>query len=185
MSRAWIALGSNLGDRAASLARAVDMLADSGVRPLRISNLYETTPEAGGDEPDYLNGVLEAETWIGAAALLSRMHRVEEHLGRDPAGRSGPRAVDLDLLSFDDLVTAEAGGPILPHPRLHNRGFVLVPLCELDVHWRHPALGLSAGELLAGLPPRPGAVRLHGPLGGGAAGPEAPTQAFTSDCRKV
>jgi len=170
LSRAWIAIGSNLGDRAASLGRALDLLARSGVRPVRVSHLYETAPENGAGEPDYLNGVVEAETGMGAVDLMAEMHRVEESLGRDPLVRGGPRTVDLDLLSFDGLISGEPGMPVLPHPRLHTRGFVLVPMCELDVHWRHPVLGISAGELLAGLDGRPGAVRLHGPLPAVAAG---------------
>ena len=170
MSRAWIGLGSNLGDRAACLTRALGLLTDAGVRPLRVSHLYETSAESAAKEPDYLNGVIEAETGLGAVALMTEMHRVEESLGRDPVMRGGPRTVDLDLLSLDGLVSGEPGMPVLPHPRLHTRGFVLVPLCELDVHWRHPVLGRSAGELLAGLELRPGAVRLHGPLPAVAAG---------------
>ncbi len=163
MSTIWIAVGSNLGDRPALLARAVEALAAGGVDVLRVSHAYETRPEGGADEPPYLNAVLQASTSLAPGDLLSRLQEVERALGRSAEHRTGPRTCDLDLLAYEDQVLDEPG-LIVPHPRMHRRGFVLVPLCELDVHWRHPVLGLEAGELLAGLQPNAGEVRLSGPL---------------------
>lgn len=161
MSRAWIALGGNLGDRPATLRRAVELLAARGVEPLRISHLYETRPEGGVDEPPYLNGVVEAQTLLEPEQLLEALQQVEGELGRPAGHLPGPRTCDLDLLAWGER-TIEQPGLQIPHPRLHRRGFVLVPLCELDVHWRHPVLDAEAGELLAGLALPPGEVRLYG-----------------------
>jgi 2-amino-4-hydroxy-6-hydroxymethyldihydropteridine diphosphokinase len=158
---AWIALGSNLGEREATLARAVELLGRRGVDPVRVSHLYETRPEGGKPEPMYLNAVMQARTDLEPRQLLDVLHQVEKELGR--SRRAGPRTCDLDLLAVGDLVMEESPELRLPHPRLQSRSFVLVPLCELDVHWRHPALSRSAGEMLAALPTSPGEVRLHGP----------------------
>lgn len=167
MSQVWIALGANLGDREAALGRALLELRQAGVRPLRISHVYETSPEPDprGDAdapPAYLNAVLLAETELEPRPLLAALHEIERRLGRDPAHREGPRTIDLDLLSVGPLVVDQPG-LTLPHPRLHARAFVLVPLCELDPTWRHPALDRTAGELLGALVVPAGDVRLFGP----------------------
>jgi len=164
VSEAWIALGSNLGRREGYLARAVERLAQEGFAARQISHLYETRPQGTAGEPDYLNAVLRGTTDLSPEELLRRMLRIEAELGRPAAERAGPRTCDLDLLAYDAEVRDGEAGLCLPHPRLHQRGFVLVPLCELDVHWRHPLLGRTAGEMLAALPGSPGDVRLHGPL---------------------
>jgi 2-amino-4-hydroxy-6-hydroxymethyldihydropteridine diphosphokinase len=160
----WIALGSNLGDRERILRRAVELLPERGVTPLAVSHLYETDPEGGTDEPAYLNGVVQAMTDLQPLPLLEKLQEIEVELGRPRTHSAGPRTCDLDLLSMDDLVLEGVPELCLPHPRLHRRSFVLVPLCELDVHWRHPLLGRSAGELLAALATTPGEVRLHRPV---------------------
>jgi 2-amino-4-hydroxy-6-hydroxymethyldihydropteridine diphosphokinase len=167
----WIALGGNLGEREVALARAVSLLRRRGLRVLRTSHLYETAPEGGAPEPPYLNAVLQGTTELLPLELLARMRATEAELGRPAENRAGPRTCDLDLLSYGGLVLEEhaeerSGLPALrlPHPRLHRRSFVLVPLCELDVHWIHPELGVSAGELLASLPSDPGCVRLYAPF---------------------
>lgn len=162
MNRAWIALGSNLGDRASNLRRAVELLGGRGLSAERVSHLYETRPEGGREEPPYLNAVLTAPTPLEPEPLLRLLHEVEGALGRNLQARAGPRTLDLDLLSLGNLVCQQTPALQLPHPRLHLRTFVLVPLCELDVHWRHPILGETAGDLLAMLPAVPGAVRLFG-----------------------
>jgi len=171
MSEAWIALGSNLGEREELLARAVAFLAESGVTLLDVSHLYETVPEGNVDEPLYLNGVLRAETELAPRPLLELLHQVERRLGRGES-RSGPRTCDLDLLAWDDLVLEEPGLN-LPHPRLHLRAFVLVPLCEIDPNWRPPGFEESAADLLAKLVVVPGATRLYGPLEIGEPSPAA------------
>lgn len=160
MTRAWIAFGANLGDRSATLDRAQSLLAARGVTTRRRSRLYASRPEGGADEPEYGNAVLDTETELDARSLLRVMQGVEEELGRPAAHAPGPRTCDLDLLAFDDLVADEAPGFVVPHPRLHRRAFVLVPLVELDPQWRHPVSGTTAGEMLAALPGAPGEV--HG-----------------------
>jgi 2-amino-4-hydroxy-6-hydroxymethyldihydropteridine diphosphokinase len=170
LRQVWIALGGNLGDRPATLLRAVEMLRAAGLPAQRLSHLYETAPEGGRPEPLYLNAVLQSASDGEPEEILGLLQGIEAALGRRMEARSGPRTCDLDLLALGDLVREEAPPPLLPHPRLHLRAFVLVPLCELDVHWRHPLLLETAGELLAKLPREPGAVRLFGELPAQAAG---------------
>lgn len=162
VTRAWIAFGGNLGDRAATLARAESLLAARGVTPRHCSRLYFTAPEGGADEPAYGNAVLEAETSLDARDLLRTLQSVEEELGRPREHKPGPRTCDLDLLAFGEMVVDDAPGLVLPHPRMHRRAFVLVPLVELDPQWRHPVLGTTAGDMLAALPEAPGAGREAG-----------------------
>ena len=152
MSRAWIAFGANLGDRAATLGARESLLAARGVTIRQRLAALRSRPEGGAEEPAYVNAVLEGETALDAAGRCSvRMQSVEEELGR-PAGHApGPRTCDLDLLACDDLVVDEAPGLVLPHPRLHRRAFVLVPLWSW-IRWRHPVSGATAGEMLAALP---------------------------------
>lgn len=164
MNHAWIGLGSNLGDRAEMLTRALEHLAKAGVRPLRCSHLYETHAEGSTDEPDYLNAVVQAETDRGPRELLGVMAAIETELGRPPAPREGPRLIDLDLLALGDAVVDEPD-LVVPHPRLRGRGFVLVPLCELDPGWTHPVTGETAGALLASLQAEPGSIRPSGTFG--------------------
>jgi 2-amino-4-hydroxy-6-hydroxymethyldihydropteridine diphosphokinase len=130
VSRAFLGLGSNLGDRLANLQRAVERLRSRGVRVLRSSRVYETEPVGGPPQPDYLNAVLEVETELDPRALLSACLEVEAELGRTRRQRWGPRTIDIDLLTYDDLRIEEPGLEV-PHPRMHQRAFVLVPLLEL------------------------------------------------------
>ena len=129
--RAMVGLGSNLGDRLANLQRAVDLLAArEGLRVLRTSRVYETAP-VGPPQPDYLNSVAELETSLSARELLDACLGVEREMGRERAERWGPRVIDLDLLTYGREEIDEPGLTV-PHPRMHDRAFVLVPLLELD-----------------------------------------------------
>jgi len=129
---AYLGLGSNVGDRLAMLQQAVDMLGERpGIHVLRSSRVYETQPVGGPGQPDYLNAVLELETDLTARALLDACLEVETAMGRVRDVRWGPRSIDIDLLTFGDLALEEPG-LIVPHPRMHERGFVLVPLMELN-----------------------------------------------------
>lgn len=150
MSMAWVGLGSNLGDRAHSLRTALRLIEEEKITVLRASHLYESLPEGGADEPLYLNAVAQVETGRSPIELLRALRTIEERLGRPPDHAPGPRTCDLDLLAVDGRVCAEPALR-LPHPRMHERVFVLVPLCEIDPHWHHPLLDCSAGDLLASL----------------------------------
>jgi 2-amino-4-hydroxy-6-hydroxymethyldihydropteridine diphosphokinase len=135
--RAYLALGSNLGDRLANLQRAVDLLSGTaGIRVLRSSRVYETDP-VGPPQPDYLNAVIEVETGLSARELLTECLRAERAMGRERGKRWGPRVIDVDVLTFGDQEVDEPGLTV-PHPRMHERGFVLVPLLELDADPRLP-----------------------------------------------
>jgi 2-amino-4-hydroxy-6-hydroxymethyldihydropteridine diphosphokinase len=148
--RAYVGLGSNLGDRAAYLLLGLSALSRlPKTHLLRLSPVYETDP-VGPPQPPYLNMVAELETELSPKGLLAEMLRVEKALGRERRERWGPRTLDLDLLLYGDLVLEEAGLSV-PHPRLHERAFVLVPLLDLLPEGRHPLLGQSFAELLASL----------------------------------
>ena len=163
MTRAYLGLGANLGDRQRALEHALALLASRpGIRLLRVSSLYETEPEdvAGGW---FLNGVVEVETSLGPRELLEALVGVEEACGRPrrpgPGARPGisdrqrgqPRVADLDLLLYGTQTMAEPDLEV-PHPRMHLRRFVLVPLVELDPDLMHPGLGTRIGDLLTRLP---------------------------------
>jgi len=129
--RAFVGLGSNLGERLENLQGAVTRLGEGGdARVVRSSRVYETDPVGGPEQPDYLNAVIEVETSLEPRALLERCLQVEWAMGRVRDERWGPRVIDLDVLTYDDLEVDEPGLSI-PHPRMHERGFVLVPLLEL------------------------------------------------------
>lgn len=129
--RIYLGLGSNVGDRLASLSRAVEALGERGVRVLRSSRVYETAPVGGRPQPDYLNAVVEVETDLEPRDLLRACLEVETELGRVRGERWGPRTIDIDLLACGEREISEPDLTI-PHPRMHERAFVLVPLLELD-----------------------------------------------------
>jgi 2-amino-4-hydroxy-6-hydroxymethyldihydropteridine diphosphokinase len=143
--KAYVGLGANLGDREESIRSAAERLGAS-----RISTIRETEPWGYEDQPRFLNAVAELETDLPARELLDRLLEVERELGRTRDGpRFGPRTIDLDLLVYGDLRLDEPG-LTLPHPRLHERLFVLVPLNELAPELDVPGKGLVSA-LLAGL----------------------------------
>jgi len=128
---AYVALGSNLGDRLEHLRAAAQRLdATRGIDVVRSSRVYETEP-LGPPQPPYLNAVIEVATTLTPHELLEAARGVEDSLGRVRAERWGPRTIDLDILVYDELIVDEPDLEI-PHPRMHERGFVLVPLGELD-----------------------------------------------------
>ena len=162
MSRAFISLGSNLGDRGAHLQRALDALrATRGIRWLGVSRIYETDPVGPLPQGPYLNAVAEIETELEPRALLLRLLEIETEEGRIRSGvRDEARTLDLDLLLFGDRCIDEEE-LIVPHPRLHERCFVLEPLSELAPQWVHPRSGVTVAELAARVRD-PLAVRLWG-----------------------
>jgi 2-amino-4-hydroxy-6-hydroxymethyldihydropteridine diphosphokinase len=142
MARAYVGLGANLGDRAATLERAIDLLdAGTGIDLVAVSAFRETDPVGYLDQPQFLNAAVALETSLAPPQLLATLLDVERKLGRVREGpRYGPRTVDLDLLLMDDLVLDEPGLE-LPHPRLHERVFALEPLAELDPELVVPGRG--------------------------------------------
>lgn len=145
--RVFVALGSNLGDRAAWLDGAVaELRADPDVRVLAVSGWIETAPEGGppGQGP-YLNGALELRTRLAPRELLARLQRIERLAGRERGVRNGPRTLDLDLLVFGERREL-AHDLVLPHPRMHQRLFVLEPLEELAPELELAAVGRSVAE---------------------------------------
>jgi 2-amino-4-hydroxy-6-hydroxymethyldihydropteridine diphosphokinase len=144
-----IGLGGNLGDRRATLARAVDALAaDAAVRVVARSPLYETAPVGGPPQGDYLNGALLVETALSAREVLERLLAVEQSLGRVRRERNGPRTVDLDLLWIEGEPVDEPGLEV-PHPRLAERPFALRPLLDVAPDARDPRTGVAYASLPA------------------------------------
>jgi 2-amino-4-hydroxy-6-hydroxymethyldihydropteridine diphosphokinase len=149
-ARAFVALGSNLGDRRALLEFAVAQLRTSaGIEVLAVSPVYETDPVGGPPQGAYLNAAVALRTALAPRALLERLLAIEALAGRERgAVRDAPRRLDLDLLCYGDLVLDEPG-LTLPHPRLHERAFALVPLADLAPELVHPVLGESVARLAA------------------------------------
>jgi 2-amino-4-hydroxy-6-hydroxymethyldihydropteridine diphosphokinase len=128
----------------------------AGLTIAAVSPLYISAPVPISDQPSYINGVLRAAGDIDPAALLAGLLEIESRFGRRRAGLNAARSLDLDIIAMGDegrLVRA-APDPILPHPRAHERAFVLCPLADVAPEWRHPMLGQTAAEILAGLPPQ-------------------------------
>ena len=151
MTRAYVGLGANLGDRERTLHAAVDALAaEGGVEVVSVSVLRETEPVGVGQQPLYLNGAAEVETTLTARELLDRLLAVEQRFGRIRVpGEHGPRTLDLDLLLYGDEVIHEPGLTV-PHPLLHERRFVLEPIAELAPGLVVPGRG-DVESLLSGL----------------------------------
>jgi 2-amino-4-hydroxy-6-hydroxymethyldihydropteridine diphosphokinase len=157
LSLVYIALGSNLGDRAANLAKAREMLADD-IQVLKCSSIYQTAPWGYSEQDDFFNQVLECETLLRPLILLNTLKKVEKKMGRKKTFRNGPRVIDLDILFYDDLIL-KTRRLVIPHPGLHERAFVLVPMAEVNPGFVHPVLGKTIVALLAKVD-QAGVVRL-------------------------
>ena len=178
----YLALGSNLGQREENLSKAIGLLggnqghnlhcsasSQSGpminfddIQPLGLSSVYETTPWGYDDQPDFLNCVLKARSSLSPGRLLERVKAIEEELGRQPGVRYGPRLIDVDILLYGEVIV-DCPDLQIPHPRLHQRAFVLVPLAELHPDLIHPILHTTVDELASQVDGREG-VRLWGSL---------------------
>jgi 2-amino-4-hydroxy-6-hydroxymethyldihydropteridine diphosphokinase len=147
---AFVSLGSNLGDRATEMLRALDALAAThGIEVVAVSNFYETDPVGPPPQGPYLNAAARIRTTLPPRAVLERLLAIENEAGRvRTRERNTARSLDLDLLLFGEQRLDEPGLSI-PHPRMHERAFVLEPLCEIAGERTHPALGLTIAALAA------------------------------------
>ncbi len=152
-----IGLGANLptaryGAPRATLSAALDRLRDLGVAVVRTSPWYDSAPQPPSGQPRYVNAVVVVETRLRPSALLQVLHEVEAEFGRHRTVRNAARVIDLDLLAYRDCVI-DTPGLTVPHPRLAQRAFVLLPLADVAPEWRHPVSGMSVTDLLAAMPP--------------------------------
>jgi 2-amino-4-hydroxy-6-hydroxymethyldihydropteridine diphosphokinase len=154
----FVGIGANLdhpryGGPRETCEAALALLEESPeIEILRRSRWYRSAPVPASDQPWYVNAVVALETCLEPAGLLARLHAVEQHFGRVRRARNEARVLDLDLLAYHDLVTGPQDTPRLPHPRLAERAFVLLPLAELAPDWRHPEDGTPISSLIARLP---------------------------------
>lgn len=143
----YLALGSNLDNRLANLKQAVSALSPQ-MEVKAKSDVYETLPWGYEDQPKFLNQVIKAKTYLGPGPLLKHLKRLEIALGRQESFPNGPRLIDMDILLYDDLVL-NTPSLVIPHPRLHERGFVLLPLMDIDPDLVHPVNKKSVREMVA------------------------------------
>ncbi|HOP52546.1 MAG: 2-amino-4-hydroxy-6-hydroxymethyldihydropteridine diphosphokinase [Thermovirgaceae bacterium] len=144
---AGISLGSNIGDRLGTIRQASLLLKGMGIQIVASSDIFETAPWGVKEQPWFLNACLLVDTSVSPRELLSRLQSIENRLGRVSRFRWGPREIDLDLLFMDGLAVDEED-LVLPHPEMHNRSFVLVPLNQVAPDWVHPLLHRRVRELL-------------------------------------
>ncbi len=153
-----IALGANLpsarhGTPRQTCEAALAKLAAAGVRVLRCSRWYQSDPVPPSGQPPFVNGVAQVATDLTTVDLLALLHRVETEFGRTLQRRNEARIIDLDLLVYGNRISTAGEVPALPHPRLADRAFVLLPLAELAPEWCHPVDGRTAADMAARLPP--------------------------------
>lgn len=164
MTTTYLSLGSNVGQHAENIATAIAALNERGVRVLRESSLYETEPVGLREQPWFLNCVVEAETTLAPERLIDAVLDIEKQMGRQRSIPGGPRLIDIDILFYGGEVV-RAPSLEIPHPRLADRRFVLVPLHEIAPSLRHPMSKKTVAELLSETPDR-SEVRLWRPSPG-------------------
>ena len=153
----FIGIGANLasarhGPPLDTCRAALPAMEAAGIRIIACARWYQSRPVPPSDQPPYINGVVRVATDLAPRPLLDALHAVEAAFGRVRRERNAARVLDLDLLAYGDRVADDPEGPILPHPRMHERAFVLRPLAELAPDWRHPRLGVEISDLLRALP---------------------------------
>ncbi len=158
MKQAYISLGSNLGDRAAHLRRAIEELAAAGIEVVRVSPSYRTEPVDYRPQPWFVNCVVEVRTELLPLRLLNTIQKIEHRMGRRRTILKGPRTIDLDILFYENAIIRSAQLEV-PHPRLGERNFVLVPLAEIAATLRHPLTRKTVAEMLHESPDRSQVVR--------------------------
>lgn len=141
-----IGLGSNIGERKNNLARALALLEENGIRVIKKSNIYETSPVGMLEQPWFLNQVIEVQTEADPQALLRVVKTIEKRMGRAPAAAKGPRCIDIDILLAENKIVRTARLNI-PHPELAHRNFVLLPLKEIACETVHPVFKTKIGDL--------------------------------------
>ncbi|WP_282609008.1 2-amino-4-hydroxy-6-hydroxymethyldihydropteridine diphosphokinase [Pelagibius sp. Alg239-R121] len=153
----FIGLGANLSSPGFGLPKdaceaALKEVENQGIKIAKRSRWYRSEPVPVSDQPWYINGVAALETQLSPKDLLLVLHQIEEKFGRVRKIRNEARVIDLDLLVYDERISGEGEVPVLPHPRLAERAFVVLPLIEIEPEWRHPATGLTGRDLVAALP---------------------------------
>jgi len=154
----YLGLGSNVGDRGANLSTAIEALSER-VDVVKVSSVYETEPVGYEEQPLFLNAVCLVRTNIGPLQLLSLVKGIESDMGRETSFPNGPRIIDIDIIMYGDLVVVDPELTI-PHPRMAERAFVLVPLVEIAPDLVHPLIGESVGELLLRVGSRDGVKQI-------------------------
>ncbi len=148
MTKVYVGLGSNLGNKRENLVNAINTIDTyEEICVIDKSDFYETAPVGGPPQPDYVNCAIELETEFSPQTLLKEFKKIERKLGRQPDARWGPRTIDLDILLYGDRIVNNHNLRI-PHERMHERTFVLAPLCEISPDIKHPVLKLNISELL-------------------------------------
>lgn len=151
MSTIYIGLGSNLGNKKENIQQALKLLNEiEGISVIKISSFYETEPVGYEDQDWFINAVVQIETLFPPQELLKIFKNIEQKLGREKSLRWGPRKIDLDILFYDNIIY-KTDDLEIPHPRLHERAFVLVPLAEIDKELMHPVYNKSISDLLSEL----------------------------------
>jgi 2-amino-4-hydroxy-6-hydroxymethyldihydropteridine diphosphokinase len=148
MTTVYLALGSNVGDREENLRRAIQLLSEAGIRIKKSSSIYETEPVDYLEQDWFLNSVLEAETELAPLELLRTMRGIEASMGSKKPFAKGPRLIDLDILLYGEQ-SIHTGELQVPHPRMLERKFVMVPLVEIAAELRHPSWTATAKDILA------------------------------------
>ncbi|SKB00233.1 2-amino-4-hydroxy-6-hydroxymethyldihydropteridinediphosphokinase [Caloramator quimbayensis] len=147
MNKVYVAFGTNMGDKNENIKKAIETMKDRGLNVIKISEIYKTEPYGYTNQPEFLNGVLEALTDLEAVDVLNTLLNIEKDMGRVRKFKWGPRIIDLDILFFNDDVIDEKDLKV-PHPDMQNREFVLKPLCEIAPDFMHPVLKKSVRDML-------------------------------------